>query len=85
MRRFVLDELLLLSWQEKSARRVKFHPTMTVVKGQNSTGKSCLLKTIYRTFGAEPRDVPAKWDEAQVCSFARFSIDEPLRYPTRRQ
>jgi len=74
MKRLILEEMLLLSLKEKRARRVKFDPRRTIVLGSNQTGKSCLIKSIYRTFGAELPKVPESWDAAEVTSFIRFHI-----------
>lgn len=75
MRSFVLNELLLLSRRERRARKFHFHPKTTVVRGANDTGKSSLLKSIYRCFGAEPQIVHDLWKGAHVQSVATFTID----------
>jgi hypothetical protein len=73
-RRLIVDELLLLSDVEKSGRRVRFHPQVTLVQGGNLTGKSSILKSIYWTFGAEPK-ASDRWRPARVATLARFRID----------
>ena len=47
MKNLRLQTLYLVSDQEKAARIVKFDPHKTVVLGENDTGKSCLIKSIY--------------------------------------
>lgn len=74
MKRFVLHELTLLSRAEKSAFRLSFHPQVTVVRGENDTGKSTLLKSIFWCLGAEPAVVSDRWDRMDVCGSVRFSI-----------
>jgi len=75
MKNFVLREMLLASFRTKTARRVVFDPNVTIVKGNNETGKSSLIKSILRTFGAEPAKVHPSWDQAEVRSVVRFEID----------
>jgi len=74
MKRLIFDELLLTSLKEKAARRVRFHPEMTIVKGGNDTGKSSLLKSLYRCFGATSK-VNGKWLAADVKGLLRFTVD----------
>lgn len=76
MRRCVFHELLMLSLDERAGRRVSFHPRVTLVRGTNDTGKSSLIKTLYRTFGATPEVMHPKWRAAEVRSVVRFSIEE---------
>lgn len=76
MKSFVLKEILLLSHFERKAKRVKFDPRTTIVIGANDTGKSSLLKSIYRTFGAEPARTHPLWKKADVISVVRFSLDD---------
>lgn len=75
---FVLKELLLISLREKRARRVTFHPRTTIVKGVNDTGKSSLIKSIYRCLGASPPTVHGKWKAANVIGALTFAIDDGL-------
>lgn len=75
MKEFKLEEMLLLSLKEQKAKKVKFHPNRTIILGRNSTGKSCLIKSIYQTFGAEPQNIHPNWKEANAISLVHFSID----------
>lgn len=65
----------MLSLDEQAGRRVPFHPKVTLVRGTNDTGKSSLIKTLYRTFGATPAIVHRKWKEARVRSLVVFKLD----------
>jgi hypothetical protein len=76
MKRCVFQSLLMLSLQERKARRVEFHPRVTVIKGPNDTGKSSLVKTIYHTFSPIPPQLHQKWKDAEVRSVVRFTIDD---------
>jgi hypothetical protein len=75
MKRLIIKEILLLSKIERKAKTVQFHPKTTIVKGTNHTGKSSLLKSIYSTFGATPKIVHPKWQNADVISAVKFSVD----------
>lgn len=68
--------MLLLSELEQRGRRLVFHPSTTIVLGKNDTGKSSILKSIYRTFGAEPAMLHPDWRHAEVSSLVRFAVDE---------
>lgn len=46
MKNLSFQSLLLLSTTEKAARKVKFDPKVTLILGENDTGKSSLIKTI---------------------------------------
>ena len=75
MKRCVFESLLMLSLAERKARKVQFHRRATVIRGPNDTGKSCLIKTIYRTFSPIPPKLHPNWIAAEVRSAIRFSID----------
>lgn len=84
MKRAIFKEMILLSYREKSAKRIEFHPQITMIKGKNDTGKSSILKSLYHTFGAEPQNIHPEWDKADVLSLVRFCINNDnysmLRY-----
>src|SRR6478609_2276270 len=76
MKEFKLREILLLSLTEQKAKRVPFNKNRTIILGKNSTGKSCLIKSIYQTFGATPQNIHPRWIEANTISLVHFSIDK---------
>lgn len=76
MKSLKLQRLLLLSRVEKKARQENFDDTTTVVFGQNDTGKSHLIKSIYGAFGADASVVNEKWANASVTIMLRFLIGE---------
>jgi len=76
MKKFVLQEMFLISMSEKKAKKVKFHPQTTLILGGNDTGKSCLLKSIYSTFGAEPSTIHPNWKDAEVTSLIKFNVKD---------
>ena len=73
--KIVFSELLLLSHREKRGMKVSFDPKTTVILGKNDTGKSSLIKSLFRPFGAEPRQHP-RWKKANVVELLRFRIGE---------
>ena len=75
MKKLRLENMLLVSHREKKARRISFHPKVTVIQGVNDTGKSSLIKSIPYVFGANPHKIHPNWKEADVSILIRFSID----------
>ena len=75
MKHLIISEIALLSEEEKRARRETLDPKRTIVLGSNETGKSSLLKSIYHAFGAEPARQHPRWQQAQVKSLVKFSVD----------
>jgi hypothetical protein len=75
MKNLQLKRLLLLSVREKAAQIVEFDPNTTVVLGENDTGKSCLIKSVYAAFGADPAKVNPTWLDAKVDIFVDFTVD----------
>ena len=74
MKKFILEEILLLSSREQRARKVVFDSETTIILGANDTGKSSLIKHIYWTFGAELPSVNHDWKVAEVSCAVKFSI-----------
>lgn len=79
MKRLQFHELLLLAESEKTARAVSFDSKVTVIKGPNDRGKSCLIKSLYMALGATPKIVHPKWLALNVTLHLYFSIDD-VRY-----
>jgi predicted nucleic acid-binding Zn-ribbon protein len=69
---FFLKEIHLISFSEKKAKSVEFARTKNVIIGSNGTGKSCLIKSIYRTFGATPTQIHPNWINAEVSSLVKY-------------
>ncbi|QLY81900.1 hypothetical protein [Clostridium intestinale] len=74
MKKLIISEMMLLSFVEKRAKRIPFHPKTTLIKGVNDTGKSSLIKSILFTFGAEPSIMHPRWKSAEVLSVVKFKI-----------
>jgi hypothetical protein len=75
MKNLRLKRLLLLSAREKAAQVVKFDPKRTIVLGENDTGKSCLIKSLYWAFGADPAKINPTWLNAKVDVLVEFTVD----------
>lgn len=78
MKNLKLRRLLLLSRIEAKARKEKFDADITVVFGENDTGKSHLIKSIYGAFGADASVVNEKWHKASVTTMLEFSVDDTI-------
>lgn len=76
MKNLRLRRLWILSLREKKARQESFSPTTTVVFGENDTGKSHLIKSIYAAFGADASVINEKWAEAGVSLLLEFTVDD---------
>ncbi len=76
MRNLKLQKLYLLSRLEGKARTETFDNEVTVVFGENDTGKSHLLKSIYSAFGADSQVVNPKWQQGSVTLLLEISVDD---------
>lgn len=75
MSKFLLKKLVLVSTSEGKGRTITFHPRTTIITGSNGTGKSSIIKSIFRAFGAEP-PICKEWINARVAILLSFSINE---------
>lgn len=78
MRNLRFQKLLLWSGKERKAKKIVFHPSTTVILGENNTGKSSLIKSIYYTLGADVAFHP-KWEDANVASLLEIELDGDIR------
>lgn len=76
MTKFAIHELRLLSRKEKSAFLIQFHPKATVIRGENDTGKSSIIKSIFWCFGADPAITSDRWATIDMCGAVNFSIGD---------
>jgi hypothetical protein len=58
---------------ERKARTIIFDEQITIITGDNDTGKSSLVKSIFRCFGAEPQTHDA-WARARVTGLLHFTV-----------
>src|ERR1700694_2364459 len=75
MKSLGLQKLYLCSDNEKAARIVQFDPTKNVVLGENDTGKSSLIKSIYAVFGADPSKTNDTWTRLKANLLLEFSVN----------
>lgn len=68
-------EILLLSYQEKKARRISLDADVVVIRGGNGAGKSCLLKSLYSVLGAQFNRYPDGWNPYKVLVLLKFQVD----------
>ena len=75
MKSLQLENMLLVSHREKKARKIDFDPEVTVIKGENDTGKSSVIKSIQSAFGASPHNIHKNWTNADVHILIKFTLD----------
>ena len=83
MKSFQFESIRLMSHRDGRARKIHFHSTSTLVVGRNHTGKSSLIKALFRTLGAKPQGGLTEWDESTV-SVVDFSV-AGVRYSALHQ
>src|SRR5258708_16789704 len=76
MKNLRLQRLHLCSDHEKAARTFQFDQYKTVILGENDTGKSCLIKSIYAAFGADAYKTNDNWDALKTNLLVEFTVDE---------
>lgn len=75
MKSFLFVNIWLMSHRDRRARLVEFHPKTNLIVGANHTGKSSLIKTLFRTLGASPKGHLRQWDDSTV-SLVEFSVSQ---------
>lgn len=83
MPNLLFKQLLLLSSREGKARILNFHPRATILTGTNDTGKSSVLKSLFKTFGAET-STHEDWNRAHVVSLVHFVVGSTGYYILRQ-
>lgn len=74
MKRIRFKEIALMSY-DGEARRINLNNDLVILAGGNESGKSSILKTLYHTLGATVHPFAQRWDEANVISLLKFTID----------
>ena len=75
MKSLRFQRLYLCSELERKAKSVEFDPRATVILGENDTGKSSLIKSLYAAFGADPPKIHPTWARANVSILVDFTVD----------
>lgn len=70
------ESLRLISLTERKAASFQFHPRMTLITGENHTGKSLILKSLYWTLGAEPAAPHPAWKELNLIAILTLTLGE---------
>ncbi|MBK9260347.1 MAG: hypothetical protein IPM54_10975 [Polyangiaceae bacterium] len=76
MRSLLLRRIYIQSPRERRARMVELDRKVTVIQGENRTGKSSLIRTIWHCFGASPSTTSSRWERAATVSAVEFAIDD---------
>ena len=74
MKSLRFKKLWLVSEASRAARSIEFNPKMTLLVGKNHTGKSTLVKHIFKTLGCETKGKSDRWDRL-ARSVLRFCLD----------
>lgn len=74
MKSLRFKKLWLVSEASRAARSIEFNPKMTLLVGKNHTGKSTLVKHIFKTLGCETKGKSDRWDSLAI-SVLRFELD----------
>ncbi len=74
MKRLKLKRITLLSIKEKKGKLIELDEGFNIILGENDTGKSSLLKSIFYAFGAKTKMHPA-WIAANPIVIIDFDYD----------
>ncbi|MGX9573312.1 hypothetical protein [Mesorhizobium sp. f-mel] len=75
MKKLRFETLELLSRLERKARKIEFHPLLTVIKGANDVGKSSVIKSLYWALGASSAKIHPTWAKANIKALLTFTVD----------
>ncbi|MBL8597789.1 MAG: hypothetical protein JNL14_08625 [Devosia sp.] len=76
MKNLRFESLELLSRRERKGRRIKFHPRLTVIQGENDVGKSSVIKSLYWAFSASSPRIHPTWAQANIKALVTFTVDD---------
>lgn len=74
MKKIRFKEIALMSYSGV-ARRINLDDDLVIIAGGNESGKSTILKTLYYTLGASVHPFAQRWEQANVASLLKFTID----------
>ncbi|HCF6048777.1 AAA family ATPase [Pseudomonas aeruginosa] len=74
MTRLRFKKLWLVSETTRAARKIEFHPNRTLLVGKNHTGKSTVIKHIFRTLGCQTKGKSDRWDSLAI-SVLEFELN----------
>ena len=73
MNNVVFERIILISEIEKKARCITFDRITIITGNINTTGKSCVLKSLYHTLGADVV-FEDEWYPLKTKSFVEFRV-----------
>jgi len=74
MRNIYFKSAHILSLRDHKGFSFKFSPNINIIKGENDTGKSSFIKSLYHTLGADVR-LDKKWKQDNFISKVVISIN----------
>ena len=69
MTRLRFKKLWLVSETARAARNIEFHQNRTLLVGRNHTGKSTVVKHLFRTLGCQTKGTSDRWDSLAISVF----------------
>jgi predicted nucleic acid-binding Zn-ribbon protein len=75
MKNLRFKNVWLLSRKGQTARHESLDFPKTAILGGNKRGKSCLIKSLYQAFGADPAIIDPKWKAANAEICVDFEVD----------
>ena len=76
MKNIRFQKIVMLSYSQKKARIINLDANCVLIKGKNHVGKSCVLKSLYRSLGAEIKRMTDTWNKDTMVLLLYFSVDE---------
>lgn len=61
MKRLTIKKLIVISQSESRSLEVSFEEGLNIILGENKTGKSSIIKSIFTTFGCECKRIESDW------------------------
>ena len=77
------NRISICSESEQKAYSQTFHQRKTLFLGGNSTGKSTIVKSLFRAFDAEPTGDLRGWDYSAIVA-VDFTVDDIAFTTVRR-
>lgn len=74
MTRLRFKKLWLVSETTRAARKIEFNQNRTLLVGRNHTGKSTVVKHLFRTLGCQTKGTSERWDSLAI-SVLEFELD----------
>lgn len=76
MKKLKFKEISFLSYSSRKAIRLSIDSDIVIIKGDTDTGKSCITKSLFSTFGTSIKSIPETWKNDNIVVLLKFTIDE---------